>query len=602
MKIESNLINELIDQLLSKIISHATKTDMTVGNIVILEKRLRKGVGLLDYHQQLKLVSKVISKGIFKSILNFGKNTDEKVDDLCYNILLFSRNGALNTILVSRFLEDFIKGGSRSLVDDLEQVGLGEKVIENFTGGTKEISDTSIDAHSTYYEENYGPQLFGDRNKKKLGLSNHEAKYLNKIWSYNNSFIKIEQCSEESVRLYLHLVEKFEKIYEDRGMDFFKTLKALDLAANSGYYNERNYNFEISWMAPVSQRLLEGVFKIAENCIREHYRHSRKRDEASAYEYFDEVLNMKLESFLSGVIDIYSSKIATPTETTLLKLNELNRARWKDDFKTIKSEVKSLSPKELVLKTNQLIAENKTNPSLSSIYFEATKMFAGINKIEALKYYLQYRSIKMEGEKMKTKELPKTIAKKLFTKEIHLERFNKLLFDVSMGSLAMEAALGELSKVYAIERKKVKLNEREIDRINETHKETVETLNVILEEEDSGGEEKVEEQIVKPVTPVIEAKEESLEDIFGASSDNEQTGTIDFEPVQIELLKFIYNENMSLSDEQVSKFAKEKRKFKGRLVNGINELFYEEYEEVLIEAEDGAYTLNKDYVNLVENL
>ncbi len=57
-----------------------------------------------------------------------------------------------------------------------------------------------------------------------------------------------------------------------------------------------------------------------------------------------------------------------------------------------------------------------------------------------------------------------------------------------------------------------------------------------------------------------------------------------------------------MTDEQVSTFAKKNRKFKGQLINGINELFYEKEEDVLIEDDDGVFSISKDYITFLEEI
>ncbi len=584
MKVASKLISELVDQILGKLVSYATMADMSTGNIVLLEEQLKEGIQQLSLEQQLKLTSRFISKNIIFSFIKTNNRRDKRIDELCHNILLFNTKDSIDAFLVSKFLVSFLlkEEKEESPIEAIKE----EKIVANHDYNS---SHTHQQEYINYHEDH----RFGNQNKARLKLSEKEVTLLNKIWVRSTVFTEMQQAADESANLFLHFVKKMEELFEGQGKDFLKTLKKLDKKQRRKMHDEYYYN---SWYTPVTTSVFEGLFKIAENAIRSNYRHTRKRDEEYVYEHFERDLGFNPKEYLMEVINAYQPNIEKPNAETLLKLNELNRARWKEDFKNIKEAAKELDQKEITQGIYRLFDENTNNASRAAIYFEATKVFINFDRLETLKCYLQYYALKKQDKKGNIKELPKSIAKKLFAKREYGERFVKIIARLSLDN-RLDIALEEVATIFRVERKKIEIDDLEINKINETHKETVEQLNVIL----ADGEEVVEPVVSNQIKPPSISEEKSLEDIFG-SSEGYDDHTIDFDPTQRALLHLFKEQNMTLTNVELTDFAKEKRKLKGQLINIINDLFYEEYEEVLIEDTEEGYEINEDYIDWVKKI
>ena len=599
MKEASRINKELTDHLLGKVISYATKADLPLGNIIVLNEILKEGLTLLSSQQRLTLVKKLVTKNIFKSILNYGKNSDKDINNLCHDILLFNRNAPLDAPLVARLLEIFADGSSSSHKRRAEEVIKKEIIIDYKIEVSEAVYNSPVSNQSNYSQTDdqtdYQAQRYGNLNKDELNLSKEEVNLLNLFWITDNIFTKIEQCAAESAKLYLHLVTKLESHYNDKGANFLGILESLDKVEIGNY----TYNvYYPEYHSPVTSQILSDLFKVSENSIREHYRHTRKRDTSTVYQNFKDRLDLNAQDYIESAIASYRSNISDPTSHTLLSLNELNRARWKDSFAEIKSRKTTLTPKELLLATEKLIQENERNPSIANIHFEAMRLFSSINRIASLKFYINYYASKLKGKKSKIKPLPKTVSKKIFTNKNQEEQFHKILVILRSDGQLIKA-INEVPTVFKVQRKKLKINQQEILKINETHKETVEKLNVILNVEE---EEILSEEVKSKPIVINKIEEKNLESIFGKTPDKGQSISISFDPIQKEILLLFKGNNFSLTDEQVSAFAKKNHKFKGQLINGINELFYEIEEDVLIEDDDGIFSINKDYITFLEEI
>ena len=593
---EVSIINkELTDHLLGKVISYATKADLPLGNIIELNEILKEGLALISSQQRLILVGKLVTKNIFKSILKYDKNSDKDINDLCHDILLFNRDAPFDAALVARLLEVFTNEISNSHQKPAEEVSKKEIIIDYKIEVSKAVYKAPASNQSNYYQTDYQAQRYGNLNKEKLNLSKDEVKLLNLIWVTGNVFTEIEQCAAESAKLYLHIVTKLESYYNDKGANFLGILESLDKVVRRNYsYNEYfpDYN------SPVTSQILNDLFKLSENSIREHYRHTRKRDTSTVYQHFKKELDFNAQDYIESAIASYQSKISEPTSNTLLSLNELNRARWKDSFAEIKAKKTTLTPKELLLATEKLIQENERNSSIANIHFEAMKLFSSINRITALKFYVNYYASKLKTKKSKIKPLPKNVSKKVFANKNQEEQFHKILVILRSDGQLIKA-INEVPTVFKVQRKKIKINQQEVLKINETHKETVEKLNIILNVEE---EDILSEEVKSKPTVINKIEEKNLESIFGKTPDKGQSISISFDPIQKAILLLFKGNNLSLTDEQVSAFAKKNRKFKGQLINGINELFYEIEEDVLIEDDDGLFSINQDYITFLEEI
>jgi hypothetical protein len=134
------------------------------------------------------------------------------------------------------------------------------------------------------------------------------------------------------------------------------------------------------------------------------------------------------------------------------------------------------------------------------------------------------------------------------------------------------------------------LNTDSIKEVEQQHSGTVELLNEYLKDEyeDDKNSIRTQELNSEEVAIVITQKEnEPHKSIY--------TSDITFTPVHTTALEIFEKSNFSVSHTELEKFAKSKGVFKNQLVESINELCYENLDDVLIEEEEEFYTINPNY-------
>jgi len=148
-------------------------------------------------------------------------------------------------------------------------------------------------------------------------------------------------------------------------------------------------------------------------------------------------------------------------------------------------------------------------------------------------------------------------------------------------------ALNSVPQVYAIKRKKIQLDKSLIKEVQQQHSGTVELLNEYLRDEN------LEELDNKPVL------DEQIE-ISIDHSKTEETISIYlkdfvFKPIHTSTLEFFSKNNFSILQSEFEIFAKSKGAFKNQLIENINEICFENLDDLLIEEDEEYYTINQDY-------
>jgi hypothetical protein len=68
-----------------------------------------------------------------------------------------------------------------------------------------------------------------------------------------------------------------------------------------------------------------------------------------------------------------------------------------------------------------------------------------------------------------------------------------------------------------------------------------------------------------------------------------------FTPLHLSVLEIFAKNNFSVLQSELESFAKSKGVFKNQLIESINEICYEDLDDVLIEEEDEYYIINPNY-------
>ncbi|TXE13480.1 tellurite resistance TerB C-terminal domain-containing protein [Algoriphagus aquimarinus] len=484
--------------------------------------------------------------------------------------------------------------GIRFLKDIKKELGIIPGDIGRSANQTIEIKPSD----EVYYgsEPDYIYWKVGSKYKEKLGLNEEEVKLLNKLWESTTNFCGIEFCYFQVIRLYLDALEAFAEQCENSGSSLEdEFLIVSDLIARKIFrYRKGSANYKMS-LKNTSDEFYTTLFKLCENAVREHYGHKRKlsTDIRFSDPLISEQFEIKISVPFSSVIGELILKITEPDEATQKELNALNTSRWKDKFQSICDNF-SGDEKKFVEDIKRLGDLNAKNPSIENIFFEASKFIASKHKESSLILYIHYLHYDLQSAKFDNKRLTKTIQKNLFKSQEQVEQFEVIVNDF-LKYQNLDKAISAGSELYAVKRKRIKLDINSIEEVRQQHAGTVELLNEFLNDEEEDGEKKendmnsFKEEIEIHITSVKEVSESPFLD------------EIEFKPIHYSALELFSKNNFSIPVSEIESFAKANGVFRNQLIESINEACFEVLDDVLIEEEEDFYTIEAMYFQTITN-
>jgi len=463
--------------------------------------------------------------------------------------------------------------------------------------------------------ENLRSQIYSNLNTyqilglafKRLELECKQKFYLEAIPFYPNIFTEIDQCLDETIKLYIKSITYV--LDKSNEYDRKSVLNAFNSAPKKNEYGGYNQAIYESGMS----KILQALFSISQNRIKESYQHSRFEDITYKKGYLTKKLGKEIKEELEVLLSSYEPEV--PTKETQIALNAKNKTKWKNELKNLLGSNLDLS--NLKQKCDELLELNSRNASQYLIYFELCKNFAKKSKTASLWYYYKYYELLAfkNGDLFNSpdpKPLPASIIKIIFERdEKKLKQFEIICKTRNPLNNSEEAKKEEIKGLFRIKRKELKLDLSETQKAHQSHTEMTAKLNQVLQEEEVLKNQQEEEptQVLKNPKPEINQKQStievnnktaSLQDFFATGSDStNQNSDIDFNEIETEFLALFRKNNFQLNDSQVSDFAKSQKQFKNSLIKKINQKFYEVYEDNLIEQEDKNYLISNHNQNLI---
>ncbi len=436
--------------------------------------------------------------------------------------------------------------------------------------------------------ENIKSQIYSNLNTyqtlglafKRLELSNEQKFYLEAIPFHNNIFTEIDQCLDETIKLYLKSITYILDMCNEYGRkSVLNTFNLAQKKNKSGSYNQTNYD------SPMS-KILQALFSTCQNQIKEVYKHSRLEDVAYKKVYLTEKLGKEIRQGFEELISRYEP--TTPSKETQIALNIKNKTKWKNELESLLDS--NLESIELKTKCDELLELNSKNPSLYLIYLELCKEFSTKSKADSLWYYYKYYAIltfksSSNFNLPEPKTLPLSVIQTIFKDdEEKLKQFEIICKTINPLNHSDDEKRDSIINLFKIIRKELKLDSSETQKAHETHLEMTTKLNQLLQEED------LEINLGKNSNSTS-----NLIDFFAGGSNSK----LDFTDIETEFLTLFRNNNFQLSDSQVSDFANAKKQFKNNLIQKINQKFYETHEDNLVEQNDQIYFISSYNLNLI---
>ncbi len=511
---------------------------------------------ITDQYNELNLLS------VYKSVIQYNRQRQSLKTD--------------NTNCISEF-----EGGNESNVIDVSNEG----GPIDYANTPPSVLPITTDNAPSYYEEN---AKLGNKFKEKLYLNSREVHWLNKFWNPDNIFLSVEGCCIAVIRLYLICIKAIDKEYKLQGSSVEEVVNALTKrvitavykgATNSAYYEER-----------LETDIYLTIFKRAENSVREAYFQKRKLNDSFPYEKCADEFENSVGNILTQTISSKAKAIPPPDRITEILLNAQNNSRWKIFFDAIVRKTNKDNYAGCFKEVDQLAALNVNNPQKETIFFEASKLFAPYDRLEAVRFYLKYLHADLRSEIVENKSLPKTIHKSLFKTEQELQTFESVANSLIL-TLNLKEALAEAQSIFSKKKKKVQLDAAAIEAAISEHSATVNVLNELLQEDENE----------VPALPSAETHVNLLPAVVAVNSIGEiafSTG-INLSIHQQELILLFKANSLSLTIGTVNSFAKEKKLFKDQLIESINDSCYETLDDLLIEEYEDIYTISEHYYKTI---
>jgi TM2 domain-containing membrane protein YozV/uncharacterized protein YraI len=489
------------------------------------------------------------------------------------------------------------KGYSLSSLMDLMRRNRDSYSVNRY----KEYQDPSFQFEQGFLDYDPDAYKLGKKYKDTLGLNDQEVKWLNKIWNPYNVFISIEGCCITTIMLYLQVLNylseslKNSKTSINKEVNYFK--KEYDKLYKERYGNGWDYYDENYYYNQAESDVFYTIFKRTENAVRKAYEHKRKVSGAfpgldkNLIDEFEQRIGQKINELITE----HEHNIVKPDLETQIELNSHNVNRWKEEFKTIKESFDKEKITQYIEMVKHLERVNKTNPNIENIFFESSKFIAKYDKVLSLQYYVKYIYYDLKSKKFDNKQLTKTVLKSLFKNDDQINTFKSIIENLIQTS-DIKTALKEVPKVYFLKRKRIKLNESEIEEIEEKHSATVEILNEYL---DSGS-------INEPqnITVDIESNENDFQLSIKRKEEPDNTSlNIEVNEVQEKLINLFTENAFVIEKNVVEKLAIESGLFKNQLIDSINEACFEILDgEALIEEDEENYVIEESFYNeLIKN-
>ncbi|MBV8253655.1 MAG: hypothetical protein JO154_13690 [Chitinophaga sp.] len=428
--------------------------------------------------------------------------------------------------------------------------------------------------------------------KDKLKLDKDSELLLNKIWYQGNNFYGIPFCQEQILKLFVCVITNLKSDFTREGTSIEQQFDIIgDMVARKHFKYRLNSNNYIYSLQELRKELYILILKYCENKVRDQYGHKRKLS-VDSYSVAKTEIEVGVLQKVEGIIAANIGIIEEPDQETELELNVQNTTRWKLALEKLEQMI-PVKPVDWFLQEVLLLgARNKKNPSVESIFYEASKMIAKKDKVTALILYLHYIDHDLKSKEFDNKPIAKTIQKSLFNNLEQVHDFEIIIQNL-IETKDLDNAIVNVRKFYETKRRKIQLDQELIDAAASKYQDTVELLNNLLDEEseENGnmaltekGQEK-ESQIVLNIN--------SVADVVNTSSASRYR--FGLTPTQASLLQLFAKNNFVLPIIDAQQFAKSNGLFIGSLIESINELHFEYLDDVLIEEEEDVYIINENY-------
>jgi hypothetical protein len=401
---------------------------------------------------------------------------------------------------------------------------------------------------------------------KALSLNKKQAALLKDVWLPSSQFIQIEFCTQELVRLYISASHYWQK-NTDKSAEY-EFLGDLIARKQNRYRNgSPNYKYTIEHCGPT---IAAYILRYCESRLRAYLGHNRKVNVAGYLDHAEvqAALQERVIARIEPAMAEWLAQVPATDEAVETALNAISPTRWKTKLELSTANFQRLGSAGFRQAADQELRLNVRNPSLDVIFQEIVKFLAGQDKPVALQYQLRYSHYCFGIKKTDPKPMPKNLQKVLFKTEEQSARFEGLVSGLKGGQDLAELLL-IAADFYLPIRKKIQLDPTLISQAEHRYEGTVEQLNEYLQEE---------ELVELLAAPVVTANY-----------------AVTLTAIQSGLIELFTQHDYRLDAAGIDGYCQSAGAMRGALINSINENCYELLDDLLIEEDEGQYTINPNY-------
>jgi hypothetical protein len=207
----------------------------------------------------------------------------------------------------------------------------------------------------------------------------------------------------------------------------------------------------------------------------------------------------------------------------------------------------------------------------------------------ALKLYIHYIYYDLHSKTFDNKQLTKTIQKSVFSSNQQLHEFEIILSNL-IKNKDLDTALQGVSQIFAVKRKKIRLDPDSIKEVHQQHTGTVELLNEYLQDEYDDDSTSIKSHELNLDEVQIDITQKAIEDRASIYRND-----LYLNPVQKATLEFFAKSSFTVTSPELDAFIKLQGSFKNQLIESINEVCYDKLDDVLIDEEENSYVINEQY-------
>jgi hypothetical protein len=412
--------------------------------------------------------------------------------------------------------------------------------------------------------------------EKKMNLTKDEVELLSFVWLSSSTFMNIEFCRKQVIRLYLEMIKALRVNYTDIGTNTEKQFAVvLDVIARKQHryhLNSPNYKYVMTH----DSELYMYILRYGENLLRDYYGNTRKINLETYYNH-EEVkatLQERIFDHLEPKISHLIVGLDPLDEASEVDLNCCNPSRWRS---RIAAAFNAKAMIEQLANVESLVRLNAKNPSLDLLLYQVCRQLLDIDKSNTLGYYFRHVKFTLDHKKV-FKLLTATQLKKLFPAPEQSLRFHTYL-NIFFKLPDLESALKFASDFYTPIRKQIILDPSLVQKAEVMDSQTSERLALYLNEVE------VVEENHNPSESTTEVITASLTEVY----------LVTLTPVAVGVLRLFRENEFTLSNTATDAFCRAEGQMTGNVINNINEACYDLLDDLLIENNGTQYTINKDY-------